>query len=229
MCLRELGFEKSSLNRISKQVYQKAKSKNISKNFSRTRGKTNFHICFFTALFFFFGANPSLKYLYYSTTLKRSWKGTRQVTKMLPIDVFYLPMTIENNQKANNMQKLWNTRNEDSKQFQRGVKSILHCPATLYCKKVNWISQPEVCSPSCVLSEHSNILTQLQLYRSIKYQNIQFTIIYYHLYSMQELIMERMVLAWSKNPEQKNNNNFEILPGVSLNNITILQKPFIQN
>lgn len=41
--------------------------------------------------------------------------------------------------------------------------------------------------------------------------------------------MERMVLAWSKNPEQKNNNNFEILPGASLNNIKILQKPFVQN
>lgn len=155
-----IGFPNRSIRRLKVKTFPRISAEREAKQIFTFA---------FSQLFFFFGANPSLKYLYYSTTLKRSWKGTRQVTKMLPIDVFYFPMTIENNQKANNMQKLWNTRNEDSKQFQRGVKSILHCPATLYCKKVNWISQPEVCSPSCVLSEHSNILTQLQLYLSIKY------------------------------------------------------------
>lgn len=53
--------------------------------------------------------------------------------------------------------------------------------------------------------------------------------IYYNLYGMQELIIERMMLAWSKYPGQGKRKNFEILPGASLNTIKTLQKHFIQN
>lgn len=44
---------------------------------------------------------------------------------------------------------------------------------------------------------------------------------------MQELIMERVMLTWSKYPGLEKKP--EILPGASLNNIKTLQKPFIQN
>lgn len=152
-----IGFPNRSIRRLKVKTFPRI---------SAEREAKQIFTFVFSQLFFFLVRIPAWNIC---ITQHLSWKGTRQVTKMLPIDVFYLPMTIKKNQKANNMQKLWNTRNDDSKQFQRGVKSIMYCPATLYCKKVNWISQPEVCSSSCVLSEHSNILTQLQLYLSIKY------------------------------------------------------------
>lgn len=121
-----IGFPNRSIRRLKVKTFPRI---------SAEREAKQIFTFVFSQLFFFLVRIPAWNICI--TQQHLSWKGTRQVTKMLPIDVFYLSMTIKKNQKVNNMQKLWNTRNEDTKQFQRGVKSIMHCPATL-CTARKW-------------------------------------------------------------------------------------------